>query len=196
MVLASPTPVNMRRSISLIFALALASTAFADFDRMFSATGLRKRSLELPKRFIPGLLGPRQDTCQGSCASCFGAQYINCPGDSIDCYDPTTQDGSTACSNDSGGSDTDTCVQQGGTCVSCFGAGYTNCPSGSYYTCYNPADYSQTDGCNQPGTNSSSGGTNNNNNCETQYGSGSVPCGSDSCYNPTDGEVCCSDGRS
>jgi len=72
------------------------------------------------------------------------------------------------------------------TCVSCFGAGYTYCPDG--ITCYDPSD--PTSSC----TAGSGGGSGTSDSCAEQYGAGSVSCGTGYCYNPTEGDVCCSDG--
>ncbi|OAP63668.1 hypothetical protein AYL99_02895 [Fonsecaea erecta] len=153
--------------------------------------------------------------CIGTCEECFGAGYTLCPGSDIFCYLPGDATyGLDSCSSGSDGSDSglttatasasaptststsgidDLCYQAGATCVSCFGSGYLGCPDG--YHCYNPSDPSY-DTC--PDDGSSYGGSDNSTtttaSCSDLYGEGNIPCGTDSCYNPDDGESCCAGG--
>ncbi len=155
--------------------------------------------------------------CSGSCEECFGSGYTLCPGSSIFCYLPgddfygiescstdssdtgssytTSADASTSTSTSSSGYD-DICSQTGATCTSCFGSGYLECADG--YHCYNPDD-PQYDTCPDDSTGSSDSGSSgssgsSNSSCADTYGAGNIACGTDSCYNPEDGEVCCQDG--
>jgi len=145
--------------------------------------------------------------CTGSCEECFGSGYTLCPGSSIYCYLPGDDYyGLDSCSSSSGGSGTSTasapsstststgsdelCYQTGATCVSCFGPTYLDCPDG--YHCYDPND-PLYDTCPDDDS-TTSGGSTTTATCASTYGSGSVPCGDDSCYNPTEGDVCCQDG--
>lgn len=170
-------------------------------------TGLNSRSL-LQKR------------CQGTCSECFGAGYMSCPGSDYLCYLPgdpnygidscsgsgsaTTAAPSPTTTGSAGNSDF--CSGQDATCTSCFGPGYLPCSDGK--SCCksaplqteaiadrsldNPAD-PDYDTC--PDGSGASGGTGSgSSSCASQYGSGSIPCGSDACYNPDEGEVCCSGG--
>ncbi|KAK5467599.1 hypothetical protein LTS15_000572 [Exophiala xenobiotica] len=154
--------------------------------------------------------------CSGSCAECFGSGYTLCPGSSISCYLPgddfygidscstdssdtgssytSTADASASTSTSSSGYD-DICSQTGATCTSCFGSGYEECDDG--YHCYNPDD-PQYATCPDNSTDSSDSGSgsggSSSNSCAATYGAGNIACGTDSCYNPDDGEVCCQDG--
>lgn len=155
--------------------------------------------------------------CSGTCAECFGDGYTQCPGSALYCYLPGDSTyGLDSCPGESSGSPTSTadtsiptstgvsgiddiCSQKGATCVSCFGPGYLQCPDG--YHCYDPSDpnYSTcpddgTGGSGGGGGGSSSGGSTTASSCADQYGTGSVPCGTDACYNPTEGDICCADG--
>lgn len=152
-------------------------------------------------------LSKRQDcssypTCEGPC-SCFGEGFINCPGDSYYCYRPgdTCYDIDT-CNGDSGTptsaavpsyvpsetysslvpTSTDYCY---GSCLTCWGQGYTECPSNDGF-CYEPDN--STSVC--PDGTSGDSGTGS---CAETYGQGSVAC-HDACYNPGEGESCCSNG--
>ncbi len=211
----------MHFSTTVLFSLSLALAAgvFADTDAEASQLGRKTKPVKTSKRAVPSLLDRRQ-TCQGTCKTCFGPTYTDCPGGSIYCWDPTQGDSASQCSAQSSGGGspstptssaaessatggtTDTCYQKGADCVSCFGAGSVSCPSGSYYDCYKPAQYSQVDGCNKDGAGapgaSGSGApapssTSSANQCEASYGAGNVLCGKDACYNPGRG-ACCSDG--
>lgn len=144
--------------------------------------------------------------CTGTCEECFGDGYTLCPGSSIYCYLPGDSSyGLDSCSSDYSSDSTSTasapeststssgtdelCYQTGATCVSCFGPTYLDCPDG--YHCYDPND-PLYDTC--PDDDDSTSGTSSDTTCADVYGSGSVPCGEDSCYNPGDGDVCCDDG--
>lgn len=96
-----------------------------------------------------------------SCAQCFGAGFINCPGSTILCYEP----GSTVEGIDS-----------------CPGTpAFASSPSTS--TIVNITPPSPTI-------------TRFGENCAAAFGSGSITCATDPwCYNPSQGEVCCADGR-
>lgn len=144
--------------------------------------------------------------CTGSCADCFGSGYTLCPGSGIYCYLPGDASyGLDSCSSGSSSGSTSTasapaststaygtdelCYQSGATCVSCFGPTYQDCPDG--YHCYDPSD-PLYDTC--PDGDNSTSGNSSTSTCTDVYGSGSVPCGDDSCYTPGDGDVCCDDG--
>jgi hypothetical protein len=100
-------------------------------------------------------LSPRQiDSCTGSCVTCFGSGYLECPNSDYWCYlpgdslyglDTCPSESDTGSSTDSSPSsptttgsagDSDTCYGTYATCVSCFGAGYLDCGNG--VDCYNP----------------------------------------------------------
>lgn len=152
--------------------------------------------------------------CTGSCEDCFGDGYTLCPDSSIYCYlpgddyygiDSCTSSGSgsgTATASSSASTSTSTsgtddiCYETSATCASCFGPTYIDCPDG--YHCYDPNDplYDTCPDDDSSSGSSGSGGSSNSSDttCEDVYGSGSVPCGDDSCYNPDDGDVCCTDG--
>jgi hypothetical protein len=206
-------------SVLLSVSFAFATSVLADVDSQTAQLGLRTKPIgKVSKRAVASLLDTR-DTCKGTCQTCFGPTFTDCPGSTFYCYDPAQGPASAQCSGGSGasaqssaptpvpsGGATDTCFQKGATCKTCFGAGSTNCPSGSYYDCYEPAKVSQDVGCNKPGSAGGSGGsgvssapaaatpTGSGNQCADQYGAGSVLCGANSCYNPGQGEVCCGDG--
>lgn len=161
-----------------------------------------------------------REICSGSCTTCFGAGYISCPDSDFWCYLPgdpnygidSCTDGSAATTttaatfvtptlssaptqtySDSGSPTTSLCPNDGATCAQCFGAGYVFC-SGSIIHCYDPSDASSIcpgGGGGSGGITTSSGGTPS---CAEQYGAGNVRCGDHSCYNPSAGEDCCSDG--
>ncbi|KAI9874277.1 MAG: hypothetical protein M1823_007723, partial [Watsoniomyces obsoletus] len=40
-------------------------------------------------------------------------------------------------------------------------------------------------------TSSGGGSSGSSSSCAELYGTGSIDCGTDSCYNPTEGDVCC-----
>ncbi|OAL27666.1 hypothetical protein AYO20_09739 [Fonsecaea nubica] len=149
--------------------------------------------------------------CTGTCEECFGGGYTLCPGSAIYCYLPGDDTyGLDSCdldSSDDGLFTTNTatapaststslsglddiCYQTGATCASCFGSSYLECPDG--YHCYDPSD-PLYDTCPEEST-SSGGGGSSSSTCAEIYGEGNIPCGSDSCYNPDDGESCCAGG--
>ncbi|KAH0832722.1 hypothetical protein AYO21_00372 [Fonsecaea monophora] len=150
--------------------------------------------------------------CTGTCEECFGGGYTLCPGSAIYCYLPGDDTyGLDSCdldSSDDGLSTTNTatapaststslsglddiCYQTGATCASCFGSSYLECPDG--YHCYDPSD-PLYDTCPEESTSSGGGGSSSSSTCAEIYGEGNIPCGSDSCYNPDDGESCCAGG--
>lgn len=83
----------------------------------------------------------KRQSCSGSCASCFGSGYTECPGSSIYCYLPGDSSyGLDSCPGQGSGSgsgstaapvptttgtagNSDFCSGKGATCVSCFGPG-------------------------------------------------------------------------
>ncbi|KAL6246040.1 hypothetical protein RBB50_007193 [Rhinocladiella similis] len=149
--------------------------------------------------------------CSGTCAQCFGTGYTLCPDSDSVCYLPgdysyglsscpgyggTSTSGAVAAPSPSSadGFGTQYCSKPGATCVNCFGAGYLSCPDGVY--CYNPNDpnYDTCPDTSGGGGGGSTGGGSLQEECVNQFGSGSVPCGSQSCYNPSAGESCCQDG--
>jgi hypothetical protein len=214
-----PLKMHFSTTVLLSFSLALATPVFADVDAESSPLSLRTKPVKTAKRAVLSLLDRRQ-TCSGTCKTCFGSNYVDCPDSSILCYDPTKGTSAEQCST--GGSNpptpttsssagggsgvSDICFQKGANCQSCFGAGSTNCPSGSYYDCYEPASYSVEEGCNLAGGSASptrsatssarptstTGGSGDR--CAEQYGPGNVLCDEDSCYNPDAGETCCGNG--
>lgn len=152
--------------------------------------------------------------CSGSCEECFGDGYTLCPGSALYCYLPgdsyygiescvgyfgsssgTASASAPASTSTSSTGTDDLCYQTGATCKSCFGSSYLECPDGLH--CYDPAD-PLYDTCPDDDTSSSgaggSTGSSSPSTCAAQFGSGSVPCGSDACYNPDEGDVCCQDG--
>ncbi|EHY59678.1 hypothetical protein HRR83_001046 [Exophiala dermatitidis] len=154
--------------------------------------------------------------CSGSCAQCFGDGYTLCPGSTLYCYLPgdslygldsctssTGSSGGSGSGGSSGGSatasapassstGTDTlCTQKGATCKSCFGSTFQDCPDG--FHCYDPNDPLYNT-CPDSGSTGSGSGSTTTSQCEAQFGSGSEPCGTDACYNPGEGDVCCQDG--
>ncbi|KAK5048369.1 hypothetical protein LTR84_006039 [Exophiala bonariae] len=146
--------------------------------------------------------------CTGSCEECFGDGYTLCPGSSIYCYLPGDSSyGLDSCSSDYSSDSTSTasapaststaygtdelCYQTGATCTSCFGPTYLDCPDG--YHCYDPND-PLYDTCPEDDDSSDTTSSGSGSTCADVYGSGSIPCGDDSCYNPGDGDVCCDDG--
>ena len=98
-------------------------------------------------------------TSSDSCAECFGAGYISCPGSSIDCYNP--------------GSDL---------------SGLDSCPGTPAVPSSLPTS---TIVSSRPGSTTTGVGDN----CAAVFGTGSITCSFyPNCYNPTEGDVCCSDG--
>ena len=205
-------------TVLLSFSLAFTTVAPADTDSQLSQLGLKTKTVKNSKRAFSSLLETRE-SCRGTCQTCFGPTYIECPDSNNYCYDPTKGAPSDQCSAGGGGSTpptptastspgaigtTDTCFQKGATCQTCFGSGSVNCPSGSYYDCYEPAQHSEAEGCNKAGGGGSGGGggapaptpspSGSSNSCEASYGAGNIPCGQSSCYNPDQGESCCGDG--
>jgi hypothetical protein len=150
-------------TLLLSFSLALATGALADSD---SHQGLREKPVKTSKRAVSSLLETRQ-SCQGTCQTCFGATFKDCPNSNYYCWDPALGSSDSQCSGGSSpsspspsaspGETTDTCFQAGATCESCFGTGSTKCPAGSYYDCYQPSQYSQSEGCSLGDGSSSSG---------------------------------------
>lgn len=194
--------VHFTALLSIAVLLGLSSASLSE-DAAKNQLGLTRVSPN-PKVEPRSLFHKR---CEGTCEECFGTGYTLCPGSSYYCYLPgDTYYGLDSCTSTSSGSDTtytssapeptstgtagdsNFCTGAGATCVSCFGEGYLDCPDN--YNCYNPND-PQYDTC-PSDTSSGSGGSSSS--CADQYGSGSLPCGSDSCYNPTEGDVCCADG--
>ncbi|EXJ88402.1 hypothetical protein A1O1_05332 [Capronia coronata CBS 617.96] len=158
--------------------------------------------------------------CSGSCEECFGTGYTLCPESSLYCYLPgdvsygldscpgfssgssgtASASAAAATSTSSSTGTDDVCSQTGATCASCFGSSYLECPDGVH--CYDPSD-PQFDTCpdddsdsgsSGTGGSTGSGGTSSTSACESQFGAGSIPCGTDACYNPDEGDVCCQDG--
>lgn len=138
------------------FSLAIATVVFADVDSQVSPLGLRTKPVKLSKRSLPSLLDTRQ-SCQGTCQSCFGATFIDCPDSSVLCYDPADGQPSEACSASGSSTPTsppapsgtgiDSCSLRGASCQVCFGGDSTDCPAGSDYDCYDTSSYSESEGC-------------------------------------------------
>lgn len=204
-------------TVLVSFSLAFATSVIADSDTQSSPLGLTTKPVKLSKRAVPSILDTRQ-SCSGTCKTCFGSTYIDCPDSDYFCYDPAQGPASSQCSGGTSppsqtsaarpgatGTGTETCSQKGASCQTCFGAGSVNCPAGSYYDCYEPAERSEADGCNKAGSGPPAPGstgsvppspspTGGSSQCAAQYGAGNILCGQDSCYNPTVGESCCGDG--
>jgi hypothetical protein len=173
---------------------------------------------------IPSSPLDKRQTCQGSCQTCFGPGFVECPGSSLYCWDPARPDLYSCTGSGSGSGSgssptnppspqgtigTDTCFNGGGDCKTCFGSNSEPCPSGSYYDCYEADQLTAEEACNNPGGivggGGSSGGSSiisspppassgSSSTCEAKYGPGTVKCGPDGCYNPGAGEDCCRDG--
>lgn len=185
--------------------LSLLASASDPESAQYNQLGLRKT----PTLTTPVLPRSLDKRCEGTCEECFGAGYTLCPDSSIYCYKPgdpsygidscpgESSSGSSATTSTDAAANptsttTDICTQYGATCASCFGSSYVECPNDSLY-CYDPSDPESTCPSNSSGSGSGSGGGNSNS-CAEQYGTGSEPCGTDSCYNPSEGDVCCADG--
>jgi hypothetical protein len=209
---------------AVIFSSLVAIAAAQDADA--GSKGLTPGHGRSPNPSASAKLMTKRDLtkrCTGSCASCFGAGYTECPNSDIFCYlpgdatygldscysDGSSSDGtptstaSSSSSTDTSGSGVDDiCYQTGATCASCFGPTYIECPDG--YHCYDPNDpqydtcpddgSSSSGGSSSGGSSSGGGGSTTTTSCSDLYGDGNIPCGSTGCYNPDDGETCCSDG--
>lgn len=190
---------------ALAFSSLILLVAAQDSEDAFHK-GLKPSFSRTPTTTTNKLLKTRDldKRCTGSCEECFGDGYTLCPGSSIYCYLPgdsyygldsctsdySSDSTSTAPSSTSTSTGTDElCYQSGATCVSCFGPTYLDCPDG--YHCYDPND-PLYDTC--PDDDDTTSGGSSSATCAETYGSGSMPCGDDSCYNPGDGDVCCQDG--
>lgn len=200
-------------SVSLGIFLLFSSTALAAYkDAAIKPLQLRSlNSIKHPSTTANQLrslgsiaLEKRQEcpyayqTCNTVC-SCFGTGFIDCPGDTINCYRPgDTCYGIDSCGAPSetpvpaptsytpGFTPTDFCYD--GTCLTCFGPSYIDCPADDHW-CYDPNNSTSVCPDGTGGTFSSIDAA-----CEAQYGPGEVAC-YDACYNPSQGDVCCSDGR-
>jgi hypothetical protein len=159
--------VKMHFSTTLLvsFSLALAADVLADANPQVPKLGLTRRAEKISKRNIPSL--DTRETCRGTCKTCFGATYTDCPNSDYYCWDPALGSADLQCSGSLVGTPststsppsptitgTDTCSKKGASCLACFGIGSTDCPSGSYYDCYEPAKISEAQGCNKPGSES------------------------------------------
>jgi hypothetical protein len=140
-------------SLSILLTLLLPLAFAQDKKHSAPANSLRKTpTATLRARALPGL-SPRQiDSCTGSCVSCFGSGYLECPDSDYWCYLPgDSLYGLDTCPSSSGSTtdtepayptttgsagDSDTCYGTFATCVSCFGPGYLDCGNGE--DCYNP----------------------------------------------------------